>query len=932
MVQQQKEHSIWHGKVKKWTWLLALFWSAAFVLFHIHLQSVDFQRDFQQKIGQVQNSLYIEEQKTLSLLQSISQQYSGHLVNERNEMKIFSQGLRKNQDYVHAVGLAKLVAAKDQQSFIELRQQLGYQNYQILDNDLFTTQIKRKNPLHFLAVTQIQPKTPLNASFIGQDLFVLPKMQQKLQQNIQQNQPFTMWFEANHDQHPYVMVLNPVYTNEPSSLSLQQKQQQAIGVMFLMVDAQKALLTPIINRLGNSQLQVNFHLSDTQQDFSWRWNNSQASTETAYFWEIFSATILPSQDCSTCTITIQQHLPWSQIDWRKASLFGLLGLLSFLLLSMVILNILSKTQTLTEMHNRLQEILTSSQEAVVITDKNGIIQVWNPAAETLFGYKFSEVVNKSLVQLVFDHQNLNTVFDMSGKLLDLFVASIDKSFVPPKASKIEMQLKTKDQRLILAEISYSVLTVNNEQEISLFIKDITSQRENDREIRQYAYYDSLTQLENRIFFKSQVQQQIEAYPGQPFALMFMDLDGFKHVNDSLGHDIGDELLKVVANRLNHNIRGVGRQSHIARFGGDEFVLMIRNSSEENIGSVALRILDNIERTIQIESHELKVSASIGICFYPEDASDVDTLLRLADTAMYEAKATGKNTFSVYKEEMGKHLSARLQMEKHLRNAINQDELYLVYQPKINLFSGQVIGVEALLRWRNPKLGLVPPNVFIRIAEESRMIIPISEWVIENTIRQLQAWQGTEYQNLSIAVNISSNQFSHEDFIHDLARQLDGANLPRRLLEVELTESTVMTNADENIKRLQLLRHKGFDLAVDDFGTGYSSLSYLKRFPLTILKIDKSFIDGVPNDDEDMSISQAIVQLAHSLDINVFAEGIETHAQLEFLQELGCEFGQGYFISRPLEIADLNKWLQQHGKNFYQSETYLDYLADNDNKD
>jgi EAL domain-containing protein (putative c-di-GMP-specific phosphodiesterase class I) len=213
-----------------------------------------------------------------------------------------------------------------------------------------------------------------------------------------------------------------------------------------------------------------------------------------------------------------------------------------------------------------------------------------------------------------------------------------------------------------------------------------------------------------------------------------------------------------------------------------------------------------------------------------------------------------------------------------------------------------------------------------------MIIPISEWVIENTIRQLQAWQGTEYQNLSIAVNISSNQFSHEDFIHDLARQLDGANLPRRLLEVELTESTVMTNADENIKRLQLLRHKGFDLAVDDFGTGYSSLSYLKRFPLTILKIDKSFIDGVPNDDEDMSISQAIVQLAHSLDIKVVAEGIETHAQLEFLQELGCEFGQGYFISRPLEIADLNKWLQQHGKNFYQSETYLDYLADNDNKD
>lgn len=892
------------------------------MLFHIHLQSIDYQREFQQKIVQIQHKLHIEEQKTLSLLHSISQQYSGKLIKNGSDMQIFSSSLQQNQNYVQAFGLAEL-ANQDSKTVLEQQHAVT-----IDGKKLFAHEIERKHPLHYLAVTQIQPMTGMNQRLLGQDLFTLPNIQALLQQNILQNRSFIIWFEYADTQQPYIMVMNPVYAVEPTKLSGQEKQQNAIGAMFLLIDAKQALSVPIIDSLRDSQLQIRFQVANPSGEINWTWQNLNLDEHSKHYWEKFSYSISPSQNCSLCTITITQFFTWSQINWQNVLLFGLLGLFSFLLLTMVILNVLSKTQTLTEMHNRLQEILTSSQEAVVITDRNGIIQVWNPAAEKLFGYQFSEVIDQSLVKLIFDHQSLDTVFGMSGTLLDLFIASQEKSFVPPKASKIEMQLKTKDQRIILAEISYSVLTVNNEPEISLFMKDITNQRENEREIRQYAYYDSLTQLENRVFFKSQVQQQIEAYPNQPFAIMFMDLDGFKHVNDSLGHDIGDELLKVVANRLNHNIRGVGRQSHIARFGGDEFVLMLRNSTEENVGSIALRMLDNIERTIQINTHELKVSASIGICFYPQDGNDVDTLLRLADTAMYEAKATGKNTYSVYQEEMGKHLSARLQMEKHLRNAISQDELYLVYQPKIDLFNGQVIGVEALLRWRNPKLGLVPPNVFIRIAEESRMIIPISEWVIDKTIKQLQAWQGTEFQNLSIAVNISSNQFSHENFIYDLARQLDFAGLPRRLLEIELTESTVMTNADENIKRLQLLRHKGFDLAVDDFGTGYSSLSYLKRFPLTILKIDKSFIDGLPNDDEDMSISQAIVQLAHSLDIKVVAEGIETLQQLEFLQSLGCEYGQGYFISRPLEIDALDEWLHKHSRNFYQSDTYLNHFAEN----
>ncbi|BBP46880.1 hypothetical protein THMIRHAS_22530 [Thiosulfatimonas sediminis] len=925
MIQPHKQPSIWDNTVKKWTWLLALFWSLAFVFFHIHLQSVDFQREFNQKAQQLQHNLQLEEQKLLSILQSLSQQYSGHLLKTDADMQIFAQGIQHNQNYVQTIGLATLIEQQDKASFEAQRQALGYDEFVIGNKAFFKDEVAPSNPLHHLAVTQIEPATPFNKRLLAQDLFALPEMQSILQRNIGNNQPFIYWAEDASRQAPYAILLNPVYAKEPSKLSLAEKQQMISGVMFFIIDAQAAMAEPIMTLFSDNQVTLNFKVRKAKSETQWFWQNLNFDKDSWHYWQSFGQTITPSQYCKACTIKISQYLTWQQIHWQNALLFGLLGLLIFLLLTLIILNILSKTQTLTEMHNRLQEILTSSQEAVIITDKNGNIQVWNPAAEALFGYKFSEVFNQSLVQLIFDHQSLDTLFGMSGSLLDLFVVSQEKHFVTPKASTMEMPLKTKDKRDILAEISYSVLIVNHEPEISLFIKDITSQRENEREIRQFAYYDALTQLENRVFFKSQVQQQIEAYPQQEFAIMFMDLDGFKHVNDSLGHDIGDELLKVVAKRLNHNIRGVGIQSHIARFGGDEFVLMLRNTSEENIGKVALRILDNIERIININNHELKISASIGIAFYPQDGTTVDTLLRLADTAMYEAKATGKNTYSVYQEEMGRHLSARIQMEKHLRNAIQQNELYLMYQPKIDLGNGKVVGVEALLRWRNPKLGLVPPNVFIKIAEDSRMIIPISEWVIQQTILQLQAWQKTEYSHLSIAVNISSNQFSHENFINDLAQKLDVAGLPRRLLEIELTESTVMTNADENIKRLQLLRHKGFDLAVDDFGTGYSSLSYLKRFPLTILKIDKSFVDGLPKDDEDISISQAIIQLAHSLEIKVVAEGIETIQQLEFLQQQKCEYGQGYFISRPLEINNLHPWLETHGNNFYQSDTYLNGL-------
>ncbi|MBO1925098.1 EAL domain-containing protein [Thiomicrorhabdus sp. 6S3-12] len=908
------------NKRQKLIWLLMPFWVIGFIFLHIEDQASEKRTAFLKEVQDIRQNYLIEEQKISSLIEAIAQQYSGQYIKSSHDISIFAQGLLNDYPYIEAMGLATYAKKTQLPSFEEKQKRLGFESFKIRPKGIFL-QEKENASAYFLAINQVEPLTPDNASYIAEDLFSIPEIEKRFDNQVKENSTAIFWLEQTHPNKSLAVVTHPVYATEPTNIPQEDRSEWVTGAIVFLVNTHSALTKPIQKAFRDDAVEVSFRRISDNYNTGWSWHSANMDNPPPSYWKRFETVLVPSLSCYNCRITITNHLDWQEIDKQKAVIFGLISALIFILLSIATLSILNKTRILSEMHNRLQELLDSSQDAIIITDKFGIIKVWNPYAEELFGYTQREALQNSLVQLLFDRYTIKTVFGDSGTLMDLFVTTSEDGHQNTKASKLEMSLLTRSGEKILAEISYSVLMINDEPEISLFIKDITNQRKTEKEIRQYAFYDSLTQLENRVYFKSQIEEQLAERPEQSFAILFMDLDGFKQVNDSLGHNIGDELLKVIAKRLTHNIKGVGDQSHICRFGGDEFVLMLRDADIYNISSIALRILNNIERTIKIDNHDLRVSASIGIAFYPQNGQSVDALLRHADTAMYEAKAQGKNTFAIYQEQMSQHVSARLQMEKHLRNALSNNEMYLCYQPKMEITTGKIIGVEALLRWRNPELGLVPPNVFIPIAEETRIILPISHWVVDQTVKQLKSWRNTPFQDLSIAINISSSQFSAEGFIANLATKMEQADVPNRLLEIELTESTVMTNADTNIKLLRELRKLGFELAVDDFGTGYSSLSYLKRFPLSILKIDKSFIDGLPMDEEDISISEAILHLAHNLNVRVVAEGVETLKQLNFLEERQCEYIQGFVISKPLKSDELEVWLTEHADNFYQSATY-----------
>lgn len=438
-------------------------------------------------------------------------------------------------------------------------------------------------------------------------------------------------------------------------------------------------------------------------------------------------------------------------------------------------------------------------------------------------------------------------------------------------------------------------------------QDVTSARAAEAHIAFLAHYDQLTGLPNRTHWNERAHSELRAAArhGDRLAILFLDLDHFKSVNDSLGHAIGDELLSAVANRLSVCLRD---SDFLARLGGDEFVVILpRLSQAEDPTPVAQKLLEALRAPVQVGEHELTVSTSIGIALYPEDGQDVSTLLKHADVAMYSAKAQGRNAYAYFTPDMDAHALERLLLENALRRAIDRDELVLHYQPQVTL-QGELIGCEALVRWQHPEHGLLPPTQFIGVAEDSGLIHALGEWVLNMACRQQAAWASSG-RRLTMAVNISALQFKQNGFSETVCRILEESGTDPSCLELELTESALMQPTNEVLARMQRLRSLGIRLALDDFGTGYSSLSYLKRLPIHRLKIDRSFVQDLPDDPEDVAIASATLSLARNLGMEVVAEGVETEAQREFLRERGCPVLQGYLFSRPLPAEDFIRWAE-----------------------
>jgi len=448
------------------------------------------------------------------------------------------------------------------------------------------------------------------------------------------------------------------------------------------------------------------------------------------------------------------------------------------------------------------------------------------------------------------------------------------------------------------------------------VREITNRKRTEAEIHRLAYFDTLTGLPNRLLFHQQLANAIEyaGKNGTKVAALYVDLDNFKRINDTLGHSFGDVVLKTIATRLDHCVRAedcvtrAGSEEpgmRLARLGGDEFVAILQDlETEEDAVAVADRIRKELTKPVEHLGHEFVVTSSIGVSLYPRDGDDIDTLLKNADVAMYQAKNAGRNSVRFYSGTMSLRSLERLELENGLRYAIERNELDLHYQPKIHLETGKLVGVEALLRWQHPERGDIPPSNFIPLAEECGLISSLGEWVLGKACRQIKAWQDRYQRDLKVAVNVSSQQFFNSDFANVVLKEVFDAGLSPTSLQLELTETILMNDVKETIATLNTLKKAGTSLAMDDFGTGYSSLSYLNRLPVDTLKIDRSFVMDLETNRENAAICAAIIAMAHALNLLVVAEGVETEAQKEYLREQKCDQIQGYLISKPLPAETL----------------------------
>jgi len=548
----------------------------------------------------------------------------------------------------------------------------------------------------------------------------------------------------------------------------------------------------------------------------------------------------------------------------------------------------------------LAAALEAAANSITVTDAKGNIVWTNPAFSALYGYSAEEVMGKNCSLLRSDVQDARFYKEMWD------VISSGRTW------RGEIVNRRKDGALIPEEMTITPVE-SQPGTITHFIaikQDISERKLAQQRVNYLAYYDALTGLPNRMLLREHLNTAVAAARrrGRGVALLFLDLDRFKIINDSLGHSFGDLLLRQVASRLKNEIR---QEDTVARVGGDEFLILLNNVENfAEVEVIATRIVKSVMGEFVIQGRTVSVTCSLGISVFPEHGEDAEALIKNADMAMYSAKEQGSNTFCFFTDEMNMALMERLNLENGLRSAIDKGELFLVYQPQINIANGSVIGMEALIRWQSREWGLVMPDRFIRVAENSGLIVPIGEWVLRTACRQMKQWQDNGLLLAPIAVNVSAVQFRQEGFRELIKQVLDETGLDPQYLELELTESLLLSNEDVMFEVLNGLKSMGLKLAIDDFGTGYSSLSYLRQFPVTKLKIDRSFIREVELNLDDAAITAAIISMAKVLDLKVIAEGIENEAQLLFLMKHECDEGQGYFFSRPLNVQAVESFLRK----------------------
>lgn len=553
----------------------------------------------------------------------------------------------------------------------------------------------------------------------------------------------------------------------------------------------------------------------------------------------------------------------------------------------------------------LQTMFEQTRDGVIVTDAHGKIVLANQAAARITGYSREELVGRESPLFKSDRHD------------ESFYQTMWESVRTTGAWNGHMWSRRKDGQSYLQWLSISVLREPN-GDIGNYVATfsrITDQTGAPGRLQRLRQYDALTDLPNRFLFQDRLEHALAGARrnDQCVVVMFMDVDDFKLINESMGHGVGDDVLKETAGRLMRNIR---KNETLARLGGDEFAVILAEIPDsgraiQSATIAAQRILQALGEPLNAGGTQLFLSASVGITVFPFDGRDGADLIKNAEAAMYHAKERGKGLYEFYTAQMNAKARERITLVNKLHTSLGQGEFALHFQPQIGLHRGEVTGLEALLRWNSPDLGMVPPNRFIPLLEESRLILPVGRWVLTESLRQLREWQQAGIAPHHVSVNLSARQFEEPNLARLVDDAISAAEIDPRGLELEITEGTIMVQSDRTIRTLNELKEIGVAISVDDFGTGYSSIGYLKRFPLDRLKIDRTFVKDIPGDTDDVAITTAVIALAHSLKLGVVAEGVETDEQISFLRTQSCEEVQGFFYSKPLPPDQCSEFLRKN---------------------
>ena len=547
------------------------------------------------------------------------------------------------------------------------------------------------------------------------------------------------------------------------------------------------------------------------------------------------------------------------------------------------------------------DIMSNAGEGIVVYDREMRCQVWNRFMENLTGLTAAEVLGKRAADFFPALGELPIEEILTRVLKGETVSLAETSYVIPG---------TERQGWITAAYRPQFDAKGNVSGIIGKILDLTDRKHTEQQMEYQSYHDSLTGLANRRLFQEHLTLALALAQRKrrPVAVLFLDLDHFKVVNDSLGHTVGDGLLLEIASRLRGSVR---EGDVVARVGGDEFTIVLQElEKKEDAAAMAQRVLRIISEPIDLEGQRLYITASIGITVYPDDGEDAETLLKNADNAMYRAKAVGRNCYEMSTQELSRSMQERLTLESGLHQAMERNEFEVYYQPQIDIRTNRIIGMEALLRWRHPDRGLMSPGSFLSVAEERGFIVLIGDWVLRTALHQVRVFRDLGFPDFRVAVNLSARQFRELSLVDGIEDAIKQARVDPKTLELEITESVAMENLDLTFKVLERLRRTGISIAIDDFGMGHSSLSYLKRFPIDCLKIDRNFVEDLPDRFEDAAIVRSVIELAQGLNLRVVAEGVETKPQLDFLREHGCREVQGFYFGFPVPAPQFQETLSQ----------------------